>query len=169
MNTRVAVFGFRKIVLTFCVAALMAAAFTALAAQPGSFEIRRVVDEKDSTTAEALPFADVRPGGESSLRVMKESVLDRSDVGHAVAQKDPRTGNNEVLVTLTEKGKERFARLTEGSIGKRLAVVVDGKIVAAPVVRTKISGGSLVITGNFDAEEASELAEKLNNQPGVKR
>ena len=169
MNTRVAVFGFRKIVLTFCVAALMAAAFTALAAQPGSFEIRRVVEEKDSAGAETLAFAHAREGAESSLRVMKEAVLNGKDVAHAAAQKDPVTGNLGVRVTLTEKGKERFASLTERSVGKRLAIVVNGKIVSAPVVREKIAGGEVVVNGNFSAKEADELAEIFNGKGESKK
>ena len=169
MNVRAFSLGFRRIVFPVVICSLMAGSFGAMGAQPGSFEIRRVVEEKDLAGAEALPFAQARPGAESSLRVMKESVLDSSDVARAVAQKDPATGDNGVLVTLTEKGKERFAAVTEGSIGKRLAVVVDGKIVVAPMVRQKIGGGSLVINGNLNAKEASELAEKLNGESGGKK
>jgi preprotein translocase subunit SecD len=166
MNVGAFSFGFGKIVIPFFAVAFMGAVLTAQDAQPGSFEIRQVVDEKDSAGAETLPFAHVRQGGESSLRVTKEAVLDGADVARAVAQKDPITGDYGVLVTLTEKGKERFATVTERSVGKRLAVIVDGKIVTAPVVRTKIPGGSLVVSGNLTAKEAGELAEKLNGEGG---
>jgi preprotein translocase subunit SecD len=167
MNVRAFIVGFARIVSAFGVAALMAGPFRANGAQVDSFQIRRVVEKNESANAETLPFA--RAGGESSLRVLKKPVLDGSDIARAVAQKDPGTGSNGVLVTLTEKGKERFASVTEGSIGKRLAIVVDGKIVAAPVIRTKIPGGSLVVSGNFTEKEAADLAEKFNGESSGKK
>src|ERR1044071_728498 len=162
MNVQGSVLGFGRILFAFAVATLITGPFNAKSAQPGSLEIRRVVEEKNSASAEELPVAHARAGGERSLRVMKESVLDSSDVARATAQKDAVTGDYGILVKLTEKGKERFAAVTEQSIGKRLAVIVDGKIVTAPVVRTKIPGGSMVVSGNMTAKEADELAEKLN-------
>jgi preprotein translocase subunit SecD len=163
MNARASIFGFGKIVFAFV---LFTSATESLSANsaPISFEIRQVVEEKDSAGAEALPFAHSRPGAETSLRVMKQALLDSSDVARATTQKDTVTGDNRVLVILTEKGKERFAALTERSIGKRLAVVVDGKIVVAPVISTKIPSGSFTIAGNLTAKEADDLAEKLNTK-----
>jgi preprotein translocase subunit SecD len=164
MNVRASLFGFGKIGFLFLIATLMAGSFTVKSAEPSSFEIRQVVEERDSAGAETLPFAHTQSGAENSLRVMKQAVLDGSDVARATTQKDPITGDNGVLVSLTEKGKERFAALTERSIGKRLAVVVDGKIMVAPVVRTKIPGGSLVISGNLTQKEAADLAAKFNEK-----
>ena len=168
MSARASIFG-NIVFALVCVGSLAMGSFDAKSAEPGSFQIRQVVDNKDSAGAEELPVAHARPGGESSLRVMKEAVLNGADVARATTQKDPITGGNEVLVTLTEKGKERFAKVTEDSIGKRLAIVVDRKIVSAPVIRTKIPGGSLAIAGNMTAKEAEELAEKFNGKGESKK
>jgi preprotein translocase subunit SecD len=96
--------------------------------------------------------------------VKKGSVLDASDVAEAKADKELVSGNDCVRVTLTEQGKERFAKLTEGSVGKRLAIVVDGKILSAPVIQERIAVGAMVLTGGLSAKEASELAEKFNGK-----
>src|SRR3954462_5689615 len=103
MNMQASIFGFRKIVFASAIAAMMAGSFNAKGASPSSFEIWQVVEEKDSARAEELPVAHARPGGESSLRVMNQAVLNAADVVRAVAQKNGVNGENEVLVTLTEK------------------------------------------------------------------
>src|SRR5689334_21596171 len=108
---------FGKIISGFALAIGMAATLTTKVAEKGSFEYRHVADENDSESGETIPFAHARTGGETSLRVMKNTVLDQSNVAKATAQKDPLTGDHQVLVKLTEKGTQRFAALTERSIG----------------------------------------------------
>ncbi len=157
-------FGFISIIIALIILGPLSLHSLSADSAPTSFQIRRVVEEKDSANSETLPFANARPGAETSLRVMKQAVLDAADVASATTQKDPITGDNSVRVTLTEKGKERFAKLTEQSIGKRLAVIVDGKIMIAPVIRERIAGGSLVVTGNLTSKDAEELAEKFNRK-----
>jgi preprotein translocase subunit SecD len=59
---------------------------------------------------------------------------------------------------LTGEGGRRFDELTRANVGKQLAIVLDGSVYSAPVIRTQISGGAGVIEGNFTMEEASNLA-----------
>ncbi len=58
-------------------------------------------------------------------------------------------------------GARRFGDTTARNIGKRFAIVLDGKVISAPVIQSAITGGSGQITGNFTTESASELANLL--------
>ncbi|MBN1854048.1 MAG: DUF1559 domain-containing protein, partial [Pirellulales bacterium] len=62
-----------------------------------------------------------------------------------------------VVVTFTEEGQQILKKVTTDHQGKRLAVLVDGKIVTAPTIRATISKVAL-ITGNFDRAEAERIA-----------
>lgn len=70
---------------------------------------------------------------------------------------------NEPIVALTfdSRGAEEFERLTAANIGRRMAIVLDGTVYSAPVIRDRISGGRAVIEGAFTTEEANDLAVVL--------
>ena len=53
-------------------------------------------------------------------------------------------------------------RRTRDNIGQRLAIVIDGKIYSAPIVRSEITGGKAVISGSFSDQEATDLAVRLS-------
>lgn len=67
-------------------------------------------------------------------------------------------GRPHVGLRFNRRGARKFARVTGGNIGERLAIVLDGKIHSAPVIQDRISGGEAVITGDFSMEEAGDLA-----------
>ncbi|MGC8869076.1 MAG: protein translocase subunit SecD [Sulfurihydrogenibium sp.] len=79
--------------------------------------------------------------------------------------KDARTaldqaGNPAVNFELTSEGAEIFGEATQKMIGKRLAIVLDGKVMSAPVIRSRITSSGQ-ITGRFTTEEANDLAVVL--------
>lgn len=55
-------------------------------------------------------------------------------------------------------GARKFGEITQDNVGKRFAVVLDGKVITAPVIRSAILGGKGIIEGNFTVESANELA-----------
>jgi len=63
-----------------------------------------------------------------------------------------------VAIDLTSRGGKIFASLTEKNVGRRMAIVLDGVVKSAPVIRERILGGSAQISGSFTHEEASDLA-----------
>ena len=63
-----------------------------------------------------------------------------------------------VSIDLTSRGGKVFATLTEKNVGRRMAIVLDGVVKSAPVIRERILGGSAQISGSFTHEEASDLA-----------
>ena len=56
---------------------------------------------------------------------------------------------------------QKFGKATTENIGKRFAVVLDGVVITAPVIRSAITGGSGIISGNFTSQEATDLAVLL--------
>lgn len=63
-----------------------------------------------------------------------------------------------VSLTLTGEGSHTFSRLTGANVGRRLAIVLDGKVHVAPTIMGKIPRGQASITGNYDVEEAKILS-----------
>ncbi len=68
-----------------------------------------------------------------------------------------------VSLTFDSEGKDKFGKLTAANVGNRLAIVLDGKISSAPVLRDAIYGGSAQITGHFTEQKARDLASVLEN------
>lgn len=97
-----------------------------------------------------------------SLYALKEA--DASNIGQyitdAAAECDEIMGWY-VSMKFNNEGAEIFERLTRDNIGRELAIVLDGKVLSAPRVNDKISGGSSQITGNFDETTCKMLATIL--------
>ncbi|RMF54729.1 MAG: protein translocase subunit SecD, partial [Calditrichaeota bacterium] len=72
---------------------------------------------------------------------------------------DPNAfGRFETDLTFNEQGARDFARVTGANVGKPLAIILDGKVHSAPVIRDKIRNGRARITGLESIEEAKDLA-----------
>lgn len=76
----------------------------------------------------------------------------------ARVQTDNQFGYPNVGFTFNKEGGKMFASFTGTHIGKNLAIVLDNVVRSAPVIKSRISGGSGVIEGNFTMEEARNLA-----------
>jgi len=67
-----------------------------------------------------------------------------------------------VYVDFNSEGRDLFAKITKEHVGTELAIFLDGKLISHPVIREPILGGTAVISGGFDAEEARALVRNLN-------
>jgi preprotein translocase subunit SecD len=85
-------------------------------------------------------------------------VLTGADLSTARVSIDQNTSEPYVSVEFNPAGARVFAELTEASVGKRLAIVLDGNVHSAPVIRERIPSGQAQITGGFTTEEATDLA-----------
>ena len=72
-------------------------------------------------------------------------------------------GSPSVSMTMNAEGASLWARLTKENIGKQVAIVLDGLVYSYPTVNAEITGGSSEITGNFDVQEAEDLANVLKS------
>ena len=68
------------------------------------------------------------------------------------------SGFPDVTLKLNKEGAKIFEQVTAQNVNKRLAIVLDGVVKSAPVIRERIGGGSAQITGRFSIEEARNLA-----------
>lgn len=82
--------------------------------------------------------------------------------GEAIADANVRRGDQleglYVELALNSVGSTAFDRLTAENVGRLLAIVLDGRVYSAPQIRERISGGVASITGNFNFQEARDLA-----------
>jgi SecD/SecF fusion protein len=93
-------------------------------------------------------------------------VLDRVELSgdrltDARAAFDPQTNEPVVNFRFDSAGANRFAQITQQNVGRPFAIVLDNKVLSAPVIRTPITGGSGQISGGFSVEEANTLSALL--------
>lgn len=93
--------------------------------------------------------------------VAKDSALDGGDIGHAGPGLTSDTKEPIASFRFNGRGTRRFAHITAENVGKPFAIVLDDKVISAPVIREPITGGSGQIAGNFTLEEANSVAMLL--------
>lgn len=73
--------------------------------------------------------------------------------------------NSGIIVRLQfdEEGTKLFSELTSANLNKPIAIILDGQIISAPTVQSAITDGEAIISGNFTADEAKQLATRLNS------
>ena len=120
----------------------------------------RIVSESDDAFGSELLFFE---DGKSQLNVNKRVVISGDNLTTAKPKFDSR--NNETIVTFTldRVGAKRFGRVTTNNVGKRLAIILDNKIISAPQIREPIIGGNGQISGNFTFQSATDLALLLRS------
>jgi len=68
----------------------------------------------------------------------------------------------EVQITFNDQGAKLFDQITSQNVGQVLAIFLDGQPISTPVIQEAIPNGTAVITGNFTATQANDLAQNLN-------
>ena len=72
-------------------------------------------------------------------------------------------GRPEIAFTFDSAAADTFARITSDNVGHQLAIILDGELQTAPVIKTAITGGSGVIEGDYNQQEAFQLQNVLEN------
>ena len=88
--------------------------------------------------------------------------LSGSDLKRATVSFNPETGDPEVSLQFSEEGGKKFESLTEKNVGKPIGIFMDDMPLSAPIVQTKIVGGTAVINGTFTLEEVQNIVLTLN-------
>lgn len=123
-------------------------------------EIRRMLpaDAEIAFSAKPERGTENTPNRTYAMYVLKrDPELTGDVVTDAYATFDQMTNRPMVLMYMNSDGAERWAKITGANIGKRIAIVLDGEVYSAPVVRSKITGGSSQIEGMANVEEAKLL------------
>ena len=121
----------------------------------------RFITQNNNETfgAEMLQFED----NDNEAMVSKRIILSGENLLDAQPQMNNQTNETVVSFTLDRVGAKRFGKATSTGIGKQLAIVLDGKIVSAPVIRDTIASGNGQISGNFTFQSATDLALLLRS------
>ena len=117
-------------------------------------------NDQDSFGAEKLSYEDE---SEEAALVSKRIILSGDNLLDAQPRMDSETNETVVTFTLDRVGAKRFGKATSTGIGKQLAIVLDGKIISAPVIRDTIASGSGQISGGFTFQSATDLALLLRS------
>ena len=123
---------------------------------PAPFQVQLVADEPGENT---VPMTNTTG---NSFHVNKTPLMDYTAIRSVNVSQNGSSGLPAINIELSEEGKELFAAITKENLNKRLAIVMNGQLHEAPVIRSEITDGKAQITGNFTAEEAQALAAKIN-------
>ena len=118
----------------------------------------RLVADNEEFGADQL----ISENGEK-LNVSKRIVMSGENLIDAQPNFNNQSNEPTVSFTLDRLGAQKFGRTTTDNVGKRLAIVLDGKIVSAPSINEPITSGSGMISGNFSFQEATDLALLLRS------
>tara|TARA_B100001093_G_scaffold136558_1_gene129091 strand:- start:369 stop:1922 length:1554 start_codon:yes stop_codon:yes gene_type:complete len=116
-------------------------------------------NQEDSFGTEKLKYED----NSDEAIVSKRIILSGDNLLDAQPRMNSETNETVVSFTLDRVGAKRFGKATSTGIGKQLAIVLDGKIISAPVIRDRIASGSGQISGGFTFQSATDLALLLRS------
>jgi len=106
-----------------------------------------------------LKYMKNRDGKKEPMLLEENAVLTGDTLVDATMEFSQQNfGQPYVSLELNSQGGGRFADITGANTGRRLAVVLDGEIYTAPVIRERIPSGRAQITGNFSVQEAKDIA-----------
>ncbi|MBN1688766.1 MAG: protein translocase subunit SecD [Candidatus Omnitrophica bacterium] len=114
---------------------------------------------EEGTVPEGYEYKEMKGqmGTTSHLLLHAEASLTGEHLTTATVGFD-QYGQPIVQLELDKDGAKAFDKLTFENIGRQLSIVLDGRVHSAPVIRDRIPNGQAQISGNFTAEEASDLA-----------
>ena len=130
-----------------------------LLGKTANLTFRLVSETEDSFGSELLFFED----NEEQMNISKRVILSGDNLTNAQPQLDRQINQAVVSFTLDRAGSKKFGRATSGNVGKRLAIILDNKIISAPVIREAILSGNGQITGDFTFQSATDLALLLRS------
>ncbi len=141
---------------------------------PGVTDVNQAIAMIGQTPT--LEFKLVKPGFEASTTLADGSAnpaafQDTGLTGTYLSSAALQFGNGSntgvsasnpvVEVTFNNQGTQLFSSITDQNVGRELGIFLDGKLLSAPVIQERIDNGSAVISGNFTAQQAKDLATNL--------
>ncbi len=124
----------------------------------------RLTDDNANVAGPPPPGVDFLPMENTpaqKIAVRRRVEVDGANLTDARAGQNQQTGEWIVNFTFDSVGTRRFADVSTHNVGHRFAIVLDDKVISAPVIREAITGGRGQISGSFDARGATDLAVLL--------
>lgn len=126
--------------------------------------VDETVTPEDIQAGRIPPGSEVLPGDRFSpvYVVKKRAVVSGEELTNA-SQSFDQNGAPAVAFAFNGSGAKKFGDVTTRNRGKKFAIVLDKRVLSAPVINDPITGGSGIITGSFTAQSANELALLLRS------
>jgi hypothetical protein len=115
------------------------------------FEVR-LAEEAPGLELESTTVSD----SQERVYLHRQAILTNGDIASAETVQDP-SGSASILVKFTRDGAAKLLQATRLNAGRRLALLLDGQVVIAPVIRSPI-GTSAVISGRYNFADADRIA-----------
>ena len=145
--------------LVVAMLALTCGASTAVGAEPArDFSSRIELRLAEDAPADGLTAAKIGEDGET-IYLSAEAIATGRDLTRAGLGKEPQ-GALRIDLEFDKAAGEKLAKISAANIGKRIAIVSDGKVISAPTVRSEIST-EVAISGNFTKAELVDLLAAL--------
>ena len=120
----------------------------------------RLVSESEDVFGSEILFYE---NSDDQLNISKRVIISGDNLINAQPAIDSKVNETVVNFTFDRSGSKKFGRATSGNVGKRLAIVLDNKIISAPVISEPILGGTGQISGDFTFQSATDLALLLRS------
>ena len=143
-----------------------------LLGQTARLEFRMVTENVDPAElaagrapvgSEIIPYAKGASAGAPFEVVSRQVMISGDQLANATQSFDQQSGQPVVSISFNSQGATIFSRVTRTGVGKRFAMVVDGKVLSAPVIHEPINGGQAQISGSFSVESANNMAIALKS------
>ena len=126
-----------------------------------------LVDEETSPQAAQMgklsPDSMLMMGEDSGYIVLKRAVVVGGEQLAGAKVSYAESGEPAVSFEFKSVGAKKFGKATTENVGRRLAIVLDGKVISVPEIKSPITGGNGQITGNFTVQSANDLALLLRS------
>ncbi len=134
----------------------------------GTLSLHAVLDQAPTADmlapeAGSLILPTDRADDPRAYRVALDPIVSRTDLLQSEVTLD--AGRPAITLRFGDDGARRFAVHTGDHVGEAVAVVLDGNVVTAPVIRQQIAGGVVRISGSFDVAQATHWSAILNAPP----
>ena len=121
----------------------------------------RLVADPGANPGDIEQLPNYKPDEPGTTPVQKQVMVQGEDLTDAQPGFNQQTGQPVVNFRFNLRGGQQFGQATSENVGKRFAIVLDDKVVSAPVIRGPIPGGQGEISGGFTVQEANNLAVLL--------
>jgi preprotein translocase subunit SecD len=146
-------------------------ALKALIGKTAKLEFKLVDDQADPDETKAgkarigsqvIPYTEGENGG-ALVAVRRLGGISGDKLVRADATVNQQSNLPAVSIQFDTEGGQKFARMTQQFTGKQFAIILDGKVISAPVIEEPILGGSSIISGSFTTDSANQLAIALRS------
>ena len=150
------------IIALFCASTLLSCAHKT-ADMP--FLSGSVIEFRAASMLPKLGYAEMTTkDANQKIYVSEEVLLSNIDITSAEVFFSDEKSGPQLELNMTASGKTKLAQITEQNLHKPIAILVDQRLISAPIVQEKITGGMLKISGITSVAEAKRIVDEMHGK-----